>query len=132
MARQNGNPLKSLLDAPKVREAARALIEAVHEETRERELAPKSYERALREIERLRGRPLFHKALASGVGRGARVRLSNGLTVLDLAAASAPSSPSSARASGRSSWASASIDWAISMSASGPSSRCAPRSRSSA
>ena len=85
MARQNGNPLKSLLDAPKVREAARALIEAVHEETRERELAPKAHERALREIERMRGRPLFHKVLASGVGRGARVRLANGLTVLDLA-----------------------------------------------
>ncbi|MGH0032201.1 MAG: aminotransferase class III-fold pyridoxal phosphate-dependent enzyme [Myxococcota bacterium] len=85
MARQNGKTPRSLLDSPRVREAARALIEAVHEETRDRELAPKAYDRALREIERLRGRPLFHKALASGVGRGARVRLSNGLTVLDLA-----------------------------------------------
>jgi acetylornithine/N-succinyldiaminopimelate aminotransferase len=85
MARQNGKPQKSLLDNPRIREAARALIEAVHEETRERELTPKAYDRALRDIERLRGRPLFHKALASGVGRGARVRLANGHTVLDLA-----------------------------------------------
>ena len=36
MARQNGNPLKSLLDAPRVREAARALVEAVQEEARDR------------------------------------------------------------------------------------------------
>jgi acetylornithine/N-succinyldiaminopimelate aminotransferase len=82
---QNGNPLKPLLDAPRVREAARALIEAVQEEARERELAPKAYERALREIGRLRGRPLLHPALSSGVGRGARVRLANGHTLLDLA-----------------------------------------------
>jgi acetylornithine/N-succinyldiaminopimelate aminotransferase len=85
MARQNGNPLKSLLDAPRVREAARALIEAIQEEARERELAPKAYERAVREVERLRGRPLQNPALSSGVGRGARVRLANGHTLLDFA-----------------------------------------------
>jgi 4-aminobutyrate aminotransferase-like enzyme len=85
MPRQNGKSGKPLLDSPRIREAARALIDAVHEETRDRELAPKVYERALRDLERLRGRPLFHKAVASGVGRGARVRLANGHTVLDLA-----------------------------------------------
>jgi acetylornithine/N-succinyldiaminopimelate aminotransferase len=85
MARANGNPLKSLLEAPRVRAAARALVEAVQEEARERELAPKAYDRAIREIERLRGRSLFHPALSSGVGRGARVRLANGHTLLDFA-----------------------------------------------
>ena len=85
MARPNGNPLKSLLDTPRVRDAARALIEAVHEETRERELSMKAYDRTLREVERLRGRPLLNKVLASGVGRGARVRMANGHSVLDLA-----------------------------------------------
>jgi 4-aminobutyrate aminotransferase-like enzyme len=68
-----------------VREAARALIEAVHEETESRELAPKAYDRAVRELERMRGRPLFHPALASGLGRGARVRLANGHTLIDFA-----------------------------------------------
>ena len=43
------------------------------------------YERAVREVERLRGRPLMHPALSSGVGRGARVRLANGHTLLDFA-----------------------------------------------
>jgi 4-aminobutyrate aminotransferase-like enzyme len=85
MARKKTSPLGSLLDAPRVREAARALIEAVQEELRERELSPKAYERALHEVERLRGRPLFHPALAIGSGRGARVRLANGQTVLDFA-----------------------------------------------
>lgn len=85
MARKKTSPLGSLLDAPRVREAARALVEAVQEELRERELSPKAYERALHEVERLRGRPLFHAALAVGSGRGARVRLANGQTVLDFA-----------------------------------------------
>jgi 4-aminobutyrate aminotransferase-like enzyme len=85
MARKKTSPLGRLLDTPRVREAARALVEAVQEELRERELAPKAYERALHEVERLRGRPLFHPALAIGTGRGARVRLANGTTVLDFA-----------------------------------------------
>jgi 4-aminobutyrate aminotransferase-like enzyme len=85
MARKTSNPLRSLLDAPKVRDAARALIEAVHEEARERELSPKAYERALRDLGRLRGRPLFNPSLASHVGRGARVRLTNGHTLIDFA-----------------------------------------------
>jgi len=85
MARSKPTPLKTLLDSPRVREAARALIEAVHEETQERELAPKAYDRALREVARMRGRPLFHPAIASGYGQGARVRLANGHTLLDFA-----------------------------------------------
>jgi 4-aminobutyrate aminotransferase-like enzyme len=87
---RHGNPLKSLLDAPRVRDAARALIEAVHEEVRERELGPRAYDRTLRELERLRGRPLALPALSSGVGRGARVRLANGHTVLDFASGLGP------------------------------------------
>lgn len=78
------SPLKSLLDNPRVREAARALIDAVREEIQERELTPEATDRVLKEIGRLRGRPMFYPALSSGVGRGARVRLANGLTVLDF------------------------------------------------
>jgi 4-aminobutyrate aminotransferase-like enzyme len=85
MPRAKPNPLKSLLESPRVRDAARALVEAVQEEARERELTSKAYEKALASLCRLRGRPLMHPAIASGVGRGARVRLANGLTVLDLA-----------------------------------------------
>lgn len=85
MARKKPNPLKSLLDAPRVRDAARALIEAVHEEARGRELSPQAYDRTVREIARLRGRPLLNPAFASHVGRGARVRLTSGHTLLDFA-----------------------------------------------
>jgi len=84
MAKSKASPLKSPLEAPRVREAARALVEALQQEALERELAPKTYDHALREIERVRGRPLLYPALSSGVGRGARVRLANGLTVLDF------------------------------------------------
>jgi 4-aminobutyrate aminotransferase-like enzyme len=84
MARTRPSPLKSLLDAPRVREAARALVEAVAEEAGERALTPRQYARALRELERLRGRPLPLPALMAGAGRGARVRLADGTTLLDL------------------------------------------------
>jgi len=67
-----------------VREAARALIEAVREEIGERDLPPKTYERMVREIERMRGRPLPVPALAAGTGRGTRVRLANGRTLIDF------------------------------------------------
>lgn len=75
---------KRLLDSPKVREAARALIEAVAEETSERALTPKAYERALRDVERMRGRPLLFPGIALGQGRGARVRLADGTTRIDF------------------------------------------------
>jgi 4-aminobutyrate aminotransferase-like enzyme len=84
MAKAKSNPLKSLVESPRVREAARALIEAVAEEAAERELSPKAYERTLREIARLRGRPLFFPAGSGGTGRGARVRLADGTTRLDF------------------------------------------------
>ncbi|HEY5656750.1 MAG TPA: aminotransferase class III-fold pyridoxal phosphate-dependent enzyme [Myxococcota bacterium] len=87
MPKAKRSPLKSLLEAPRVREAARALIEALQEEAAERELNPAAYDRAVREIQRLRGRPLIYPALSSGVGRGARVRLANGLTLLDFTGA---------------------------------------------
>ena len=43
MPRSKPSPLKSLLEAPRVREAARALVEAVAEEAAERALAPQAY-----------------------------------------------------------------------------------------
>ncbi len=84
MARRKPQALRSPLDAPRVREAAQALIAAVHEELGARELSPKAYERVLRELGRLRGRPLPRPALASNTGRGARVRLADGRTLLDF------------------------------------------------
>jgi 4-aminobutyrate aminotransferase-like enzyme len=84
MPRHGRNPLKSLLEAPRVREAARALVKAVAEETAERALSPKAYERALRELERRRGRGLLFPALLTPHGSGARVRLADGTTKLDF------------------------------------------------
>ncbi len=84
MTRAKPSPLKSLLDAPRVREAAQALIDAVAEEWGDRELDPRSYVRAIRELERVRGRPLQFPALTGGVGRGARVRLADGRTLIDF------------------------------------------------
>ena len=84
MARAKSKSLASLLDAPRVREAAQALIEAVHAEAEERALAPKAYERMLRELGRMRGRPLPFPQVALGQGRGARVQLADGRTLLDF------------------------------------------------
>jgi 4-aminobutyrate aminotransferase-like enzyme len=67
-----------------VREAARALLEAVAAEAGERALARPAYERSLRELERLRGRPLLFPLLLGGTGRGARMRLADGTTRLDF------------------------------------------------
>jgi 4-aminobutyrate aminotransferase-like enzyme len=84
MARSKPSPLESLLDAPRVREAAEALVRAVAEEAAGRSLSPRAYERAVRQLERLRGRPLLYPALTGGSGRGARVRLADGTTKLDF------------------------------------------------
>jgi 4-aminobutyrate aminotransferase-like enzyme len=85
MPRKRPNPVtSSWLDAPEVREAARALIQAVAAQTSELALSPKAYARALRELERRRGRPLVFPALLGGHGRGARVRLADGTQKLDF------------------------------------------------
>jgi 4-aminobutyrate aminotransferase-like enzyme len=83
MARSR-NPLAPLTDAPAVRAAATALIEAVAEEARGRRLEARSYERALAELGRLRGRPLAFPILMAGPGEGARLRLADGRTLLDF------------------------------------------------
>jgi 4-aminobutyrate aminotransferase-like enzyme len=85
MSSRKPSPLTSLLDSPRVREAAAALVDAVQEEAQERELSPRAYDRAIREVGRLRGRPLAFPLLGGGTGRGARVRLANGTTLLDFA-----------------------------------------------
>jgi 4-aminobutyrate aminotransferase-like enzyme len=84
MARKRPSPLESLLDAPAVYEAAKALVAAVAEEAQKRSLTPPSYARAIRQIERQRGRKLFLPALTGGHGRGARVRLADGTTRIDF------------------------------------------------
>jgi 4-aminobutyrate aminotransferase-like enzyme len=84
MARAKRNPAEGLGDSPRVREAARALVEAVTAEAGERALPARSYERAVREIGRLRGRPLLFPALLGGTGCGARVRLADGTSKLDF------------------------------------------------
>jgi 4-aminobutyrate aminotransferase-like enzyme len=84
MAKNRSSPLKSPLESPAVREAARALIAAVADEAQKRALSPPAYQRALREIERQRGRPLFAPALSGGTGRGARVQLADGTSRIDF------------------------------------------------
>lgn len=84
MAKRNRSPLTSLLDSETVRDAARALIDAVREEAPLRALSPKQYAKALRDVERQRGRPLFYPMLAGGFGNGARVQLADGTTKLDF------------------------------------------------
>jgi 4-aminobutyrate aminotransferase-like enzyme len=81
--RRTRNPLESLAAVPAVREAAAALVEAVAREAAERALAAPDYARAVAAVGRLRGRPLLLPAIASGAGRGARVRLSDGTWKLD-------------------------------------------------
>ncbi len=73
MARRNASPLDPLLDSPRIREAARALVDAVAEETQQRALTPKQYQRALRQLERRRGRPLPLPSLLSGGAGGVNV-----------------------------------------------------------
>ncbi len=84
MRRRKGSPIDGLLDAEPVRAAARALVSAVAEEAAGRALTPKGYARAVRELERRRGRPLPFPALMAGGGRGARVRLADGRVLLDF------------------------------------------------
>ena len=84
MARKNRSPLPSLVESTAVRDAARALIEAVREEAPVCALGPKQYAKALRDVERHRGRPLFYPVLAGGFGQGARVQLADGTTKLDF------------------------------------------------
>jgi 4-aminobutyrate aminotransferase-like enzyme len=85
MARRRAqSPLDPLLEVPDVREAAGRLVDVVSEALGARSLGPRAYARAVREIERRRGRPLLLPALASGAGRGARVRLADGTWKLDF------------------------------------------------
>jgi len=84
MANNNSNGVKNSLDKPRVRQAARELLAAVAEEIDEDSLSPKAYQRTLREIERLRGQPLFYPAVSGGIGNGARVRLADGTTRIDF------------------------------------------------
>jgi len=84
MAKRTASPLQSLRQSQRVRDAANELIEAVAEEAGLRELSPAAYGRALKEVARLRGRPLFFPAISGGTGRGARVRLADGSTRLDF------------------------------------------------
>ncbi|NNL66857.1 MAG: aspartate aminotransferase family protein, partial [Myxococcales bacterium] len=84
MAKRSKSPFDTLSSSPAVREAAAALIEAVAEEWRGRGLEAKSYERALKEIERRRGRPLMFPMLLAGPGRGARLTLADGTHKLDF------------------------------------------------
>jgi 4-aminobutyrate aminotransferase-like enzyme len=69
---------------PAVREAAAALVAAVAEEARTRTLEARSYDKAVKELERRRGRPLVYPLLTAGPGRGARVTLADGTQKLDF------------------------------------------------
>lgn len=84
MARRNRSPLSSLTQVPEVREAAAALVAAVEAASSEQELDADAYARSISAVERTRGRPLMFPMLASGTGRGARVRLADGSEKLDF------------------------------------------------
>ncbi|MFT5442914.1 MAG: acetylornithine/N-succinyldiaminopimelate aminotransferase [Myxococcota bacterium] len=78
------SPIDSLVESDAVRDAARALIAAVQHEASNRALSPKSYTKCIRELERMRGRPLLYPMLTSGLGRGARVWMADGSMKLDF------------------------------------------------
>jgi 4-aminobutyrate aminotransferase-like enzyme len=84
MAKKHPSPLDSLLDSPRVREAATALVDAVAQEAAGRELRPEEYAKAIRQLERRRGRPLLLPLLLGGTGRGARLRLADGTHRIDF------------------------------------------------
>jgi len=78
------SPIDCLVESDAVREAARALIRAVEDERAARTLSARHYAKSIRELERLRGRPLIYPMLASGEGRGARVWMADGSMKLDF------------------------------------------------
>jgi acetylornithine/N-succinyldiaminopimelate aminotransferase len=85
MARKKkSSPIDSLVGSEPVREAARALIAAVQHESADRSLGVKAYTKSIRELERMRGRPLIYPILTSGAGRGARVWMADGSMKLDF------------------------------------------------
>ncbi len=83
MPKRHRSPLTPGL-SPAVREAAAALLDAVAAESAASALTPETYQKAVAEMARLRGRPLFFPLLQAGVGRGARVRLADGTSLLDF------------------------------------------------
>jgi acetylornithine/N-succinyldiaminopimelate aminotransferase len=84
MAKKRPSPLDSLVDSPRVREAATALVDAVAQEAAGRALRPDQYAKAIRQLERKRGRPLLFPLLLGGNGRGARLRLADGTHRIDF------------------------------------------------
>jgi len=82
--------LPPLHTRPAVREAARALVEAVREAGRERSLSPGEYRACLESIGRMRGQPLALPLLTSGAGDGASVQLADGRRVLDMVSGIGP------------------------------------------
>src|SRR3990172_8645784 len=65
-------PSASLLDAPRVREAAATLIDAVRKDLARSFVSPDEYRRLVEEVGALRGRPLQLPILTSGLGARAR------------------------------------------------------------
>jgi len=82
--RKRRSPIDSLAQSDAVRDAARALITAVRHESAERALPANNYAKCIRELERLRGRPLVYPMLTSGNGKGVRVWMADGSMKLDL------------------------------------------------
>ena len=76
--------LKPLIEADTVREAAAALVEAVRGELHKRSLSEDAYAKAIRDLERFRGRPLLYPMIGGGAGNGARVFLADGTVKLDF------------------------------------------------
>jgi len=84
MSKAGPAPLSAAPSSPSVREAARALVDAVQREIAERPLDADGYAQAIQQIGELRGRPLLYPLVMSGLGNGARLRLANGRTIVDF------------------------------------------------
>jgi acetylornithine/N-succinyldiaminopimelate aminotransferase len=76
--------LDSVSNAPAVKAAARALVDAVQREIAGNRLDADDYAAAMRQLADVRGRPLFYPLVLSGLGEGARVRLANGRSLIDF------------------------------------------------
>jgi 4-aminobutyrate aminotransferase-like enzyme len=82
--------IPALDSATTVREAARALVDAVREAALERKLPAADYLQALQAVGQMRGQSLAHPLLSGGTGTGAWVQLADGRRVLDMVSGIGP------------------------------------------
>jgi 4-aminobutyrate aminotransferase-like enzyme len=84
MSQTVSDPLAAVSQSPAVKDAARALVDAVQRAIVDSPLSADGYAQAMQQIAELRGRPLFYPLLMSGLGEGARLRLADGRALVDF------------------------------------------------